>query len=88
MGDSNNSWELRTADDVAQALDWLRRRMKGKGLVLVAIGANSVAFCKEVGLSPEDAAALVEAQLPTLRRGFYQLENKRVTRGYNPREDV
>lgn len=84
MGDSSN-WDLKSADDVAQALDWLRRRMKGNGLVLVAVGVNSVAFCKDVGVSPDDAADLIEAQLPTLRQGFARIVSQRVTRGWNKR---
>lgn len=84
MGD----WELTGAQDVAEALDWLRRRMKGNGLVLIAVGVNSVAYCKDVSVSPADAANLVEAQLPTLRKGFAQLQAQRVTRAASRREDV
>lgn len=80
-------WPIESADDVAQALDWLRRRMKGKGLVLVAIGVNSVAFAKDVGVQADDAADLVEAQLPALRRGFSRIQAERVTRGFCARED-
>jgi hypothetical protein len=87
MGDQSN-WELQSADDVAQALDWLRRRMKGNGLVLVAVGLNSVCFSKEVGVSPDDAADLIEQQLPALRQGFERLKSQRVTRGYARRQDV
>ena len=82
------NWELRSADDVAQALDWLRRRMDGKGLVLVAVGVNSVAYCKDVGVSAEDAAKLVEDQIQTLRRGFLKCQSNKVTRGASVREDV
>jgi hypothetical protein len=81
------NWEINSADDVAQALDWLRRRMKGRGLVLVAIGASSVAYCKDPNLSPEDAADLVEQQSPTLRQGFSKLRSLGVTRGFSPREE-
>jgi hypothetical protein len=81
-------WPIESADDVAQALDWVRRRMKGKGLVLVAVGENSVAFSKEVGVSPGDAAELVANQIHTLRRGFQKLKDEKVTRGFLPREDV
>jgi len=80
-------WKIESAGDVAEALDWLRRRMQGKGLVLMAVGANSVAFCKDVAVSPDDAADLIEAQLPTLRRGFAQIQSQRVTRGFSARED-
>lgn len=79
-------WKIRDAQDVAEALDWLRRRMQGRGLVLVAIGENSVAYAKEANVSPEDAAALIESQMMTLRRGFYELRANRVTRGFRKRE--
>jgi hypothetical protein len=82
-----DNWEIESADDVAQALDWLRRRMKGKGLVLIAVGVNSVAFSKEVGVSAEDAADLVQNQVQTLRRGFSRISSQRVTRGFERRED-
>jgi hypothetical protein len=61
--------------------------MHGNGLVLVAVGVNSVAFCKDSDVSPEDAANLIERQLPALRKGFHQLQHDRVTRGSNRRED-
>lgn len=88
MAENVNSWELKSADDVAQALDWVRRRMGASGLVLVAIGVNSVAYCKDAKLAPDDAARLLEAQMPALRRGFQQLKTDRVTRAASRREDV
>jgi hypothetical protein len=83
-----SDWELQSAQDVAEALDWLRRRMKGKGLVLIAVGVNSVAFSKEVGIKAEDAAELVEHQANALRQGFKRIEKERVTRGFSTREDI
>ena len=80
-------WDLKTADDVAQALDWLRRRMKGNGLVLIAIGVNSVAVSKDAKLLPDDAADVLERQLPTIRREFARLQSHQVTRGFTRRED-
>jgi hypothetical protein len=87
LADEKKNWEIRSADDVAQALDWLRRRMQGSGLVLVAIGVNSVAFCKDAKLRPEDAAELVARQMPALREGFNRIQGQQVTRGYLKRED-
>ena len=84
----NSGWKLRSADDVAQALDWLRRRMKGNGLVLIAVGINNLAFSKEVGVSADDAADLIANQVHTLRQGFSRIESQRVTRGYSAREDI
>lgn len=83
-----SEWELSSAQDVAEALDWIRRRMKGRGLVIVAVGVNSVAYSKEADVKPEDAAELVAAQVPNLRKGFAQLRSHRVTRGASRREDV
>jgi hypothetical protein len=76
------------AQNVAETLDWVRRGMDGKGLVLVAIGVNSVSYCKDIKISPRDAVALIEAQLPALRKGFAGLESGRVTRAAMRREDV
>jgi hypothetical protein len=81
-------WPIKNADDVAQALDWLRRRMNGAGLVLVAIGPNSVAYSIDVGLSVKDAVQLVETQIEdgTLERGLVECKRSKVTRGYQRRE--
>jgi hypothetical protein len=85
---ANKRWELRSAQDVAEALDWLRRRMGEGGLVLLAIGVNSIAFAKDPKLGAEDAADLIEQQLPALRREFPRIESQRVTRGCSRREDL
>lgn len=87
MMDGNKQWELHSADDVAQAADWLRRRTKGNALVIVAIGTNSIAFAKDIKISPEDAADLIEQQMTTLRAGFHRIERERVTRGFERRDD-
>lgn len=83
----SNNWELNSADDVAQALDWLRRRMHGSALVLVAVGVNSIAYAKDTSLSPNDAAEIVQRQVPALQRGFAKLQDQKVTRGFTRRED-
>jgi hypothetical protein len=94
-----DKWEIKSADDVAQALDWLRRRMNGAGLVLVAIGKNSVAFAMDPQLAAKDAVALLEAQIEggALERGLADLKQRRrlpdgsmgtVTRGHAQRDDV
>jgi hypothetical protein len=80
--------EMTKAEDVAQALDWVRRRMKGKGLVLVAISPQAVVWSKEASVSAQDASELLEAQMPTLRRGFEQCKYLGVTRYWSKREDV
>lgn len=83
-------WEIKSAQDVAEALDWVRRRMKGSGLVLVAIGANSVAYAADQQLAPRDAVELLQAQIDkgTLERGLIDMKRARVTRGTARREDV
>ena len=87
MADKKAGWQLRSADDVAQALDWLRRRMEGNGLVLIAIGVNSVAVSKDAKLLPDDAADVLERQLPTIRRELARLQSHNTTRGFAKRED-
>jgi len=87
VGDTKG-WEIRDAKDVAEALDWLRRRMKGKGLLLLAVGVNSIAFAKEVGVSPEDCEQLLHLNLPAILQGLIAMQNQRVTRSYIRRGDV
>ena len=81
-------WELLTAMDVAEALDWLRRRMKGDGLVLVAIGPNAIAYCKDARLPPEEAVEMIFANLEAVRGGLERLETAGRTRGAVLREDA
>lgn len=75
-----DAWPLKSPMDVAEALDWLRRRMNGNGLVLVAISPNSIAFAKDPKLSAFDAVELLQLERETLLSGLGQLAGKRVTR--------
>lgn len=86
--EERKDWALKTSDDVAAALDWVRRRMGASGFVVVAVGLNSVAYAKDPKLSPKDAVEMLEAQLKMLRQGFHAIEAQRVTRGCGKREDV
>jgi len=90
MPDKKDGWEFKTAADLAGFLDWGRRRMnvRSKGLLLVAIGLNSVAYAKAPDLRVDDAIRLLEAQLETLRRGLAEAEAARVTRGSKRRDDI
>lgn len=81
-------WELRTGTDVAEALDWLRRRMKGRGLVLLAIGTEGVAYAVDPKLSAFAAAQMVAAQRPMLERDVLEMQRRGVTRGASRREDL
>lgn len=83
-----DAWEIKSAGDVAEALDWLRRRMKGSGLLLVAIGPNSVAYALDPQMKASDAVEALQAQIQggTLERGLEDLERERVTRGFRRRE--
>ena len=73
MAEEKREWELKSAKNVADALEWLRRRTKGRALVLVAIGTNSIAYTKDPQLSPKDAAELLQQQLSSLRGGFEEI---------------
>ena len=84
----NGKWELKSADDVAKALEWLRSRANGNTLVLLAINKNTVSYCKDKDLSPRDAQAMIEAALITVREGFYKLDANMWTRSWSRREDV
>jgi hypothetical protein len=90
MPEDKKGWAFESAADLEGFLDWGRRRMnvRSKGLILVAIGLNSVAFAKEPGLSVEDAIRLLEDNLQTLKRGLKDAEAARVTRGSRRRQDV
>ena len=90
MPDNTNSWPLKSAQDVAGALDWIRRRMNGNGLVLVAIGTNSVAYALDAKMPVRDAMELLQAQIDTgaIERGFEDLKRQKVTRGGGPRGDL
>ena len=81
-------WEIKTGDDVANALDWLRRRMGGKAVLLVAIGQNSIAFSKDQQYTPEEAIEALEANIRTLQMGLNVLRAKQVTRDFKKRGDV
>ena len=80
-------WELQSAGDVAEALDWLRRRMKGRGLVLVAISEHAVSCSKEVKVSPDQAVRLVEESLRVMRSTLERAQARKETRGCGARED-
>ena len=84
MADNKDSWQLKTALDVAKCLDWTRRRMnaKGKGLVLIAISENAIAFAKDPSLDAKAAARMVWQELDSLERGFENLAIEKVTRGF------
>lgn len=88
MPEEKKDWALKTGDDVAGALDWVRRRMGTSGFLVVAVGLNSVAYAKDPKLSPKDAVEMLEAQLKMLRQGFHTIESQRVTRGCGKREDA
>ena len=90
MPDKKDGWEFKTAADLEGFLDWGRRRMnaRSKGLLLVAIGLNTVAFAKDPELRVADAIHLLEAQLETLKRGLAEAEAARVTRGSKRRTDI
>lgn len=89
MADEKKQWELKTAKDVAEALEWVRRRSKGRALVLVAVGTNSIAFAKDQKVSPADAVRLINDQLTSLREGLerIQAQAETTTRGSQTRRD-
>lgn len=86
---AKKEWELKTAKDVAEALEWVRRRTKGRALVLVAVGVNSIAFAKDPQVSPADAVQLIHDQIPSLRDGLDRLaaQTETTTRGSQTRRD-
>jgi len=86
MPESN--WELRTGADVAAALDWLRRRMQGRGLILVAIGTNSVAYAADPAITAFSAGELIKAQVGTIERGVMAMQKRKETRSASRREDL
>lgn len=88
MAEPKRNWELKSAEDVAEALDWVRRRTKGAGLVLVAIGVNSIVVSKDVALGAYDAAQLVRENFQGIQQTLQRVQDQRVTRGAGKRTDV
>ncbi len=88
MAEPKRSWELKSAEAVAEALDWVRRRTKGSGLVLVAIGVHSIAVSKDVALGSYDAAQLVRANFHGIQQTLQRVQDQRVTRGAGKRTDT
>lgn len=74
------AWPIKNPMDAAEALDWLRRRMKGNGLLLIAVSPNSLAFSKDPELHTGDAIDILRDELETLQAGLDGLRAKRVTR--------
>jgi hypothetical protein len=77
-----DKYPMKTAEDVAAALDWVRWRMKGSGLLLVAVGARGLAYAADPKLAPE------EANMTGLRLGLNDLRTQKVSRGARRRDDV
>jgi hypothetical protein len=69
-------WELNSAESVAAALEWIRKRTDGQARVLLAVGARDMAFVKDPNMSPREAMDLLEASLPFVRAGFEKQERK------------
>ena len=57
--------EVTSAQTVAEMLDWVRRKTKGRCLAIIAVSANSVAVCMDPALTPREAveAVISEAEL-------------------------
>jgi hypothetical protein len=89
VADQKREWELKTAKDIAEALEWVRRRSKGRALVILAIGVNSIAYAKDSNVTPADAVQLVADQLPSLRDGLSRIDAQpeKTTRGSHTRRD-
>jgi hypothetical protein len=83
-----DKYPMKTAEDVAAALDWVRWRMKGSGLLLVAVGARGLAYAADPKLAPEDAIRILEANMSGLRLGLNDLRIQKVSRGARRRDDV
>jgi hypothetical protein len=67
-------WELKSGEDVAQALEWVRQRTQGKSLVLIAIGRSGIAYSKAPGVSAADAVQYLEDELANLKQGLQQAD--------------
>jgi hypothetical protein len=87
MADEKKDWAIASANDAAEALDWVRRRLKGNGLVLVAISPTAVMCSKETRVSPHEAVTLIEESLRVIRATLERAEARRETRGCGARED-
>lgn len=91
MTDPNkrDNWPPKTAAKVAELTDWVRRGMNahGKGILVLAVGENSITFAKDPATPAHEAAAILWKNIDNLMRGLERLQAEGVTRGYVQRED-
>lgn len=82
-------WPPKNAAKLTEVADWMRRGMNvhGKGLLVLAVGENSISFAKDPNISAQDAAGILWKNLDNLVRGLERLRNEGVTRGFIQRED-
>lgn len=74
-------WPLNSPMDVAEALDWVRRRMNGTGLLLVALSPNSVAFAADPQLRSADAVQMLRGVADyDIGSGIDRIKAQRITR--------
>jgi len=77
--------EVKDGNTVAEMLDWVRRRTKGRALFGVMIGANGVVVTKDLKLAPRDALVILKDELETILQAFEDLPKEKVTRKAVPR---
>lgn len=69
------SEHIKSSKEVADALNWLRWRTKGAGLIFVAIGVNSVSASIDPELEPEDAVNVLSLEVDTIAALIRALPN-------------
>lgn len=64
---------------VAEAIDWVRHRTRGRIKLLVAIGPNSVAVAKPREVDAEDAILFLQDLQDQIAHAIRELDEKRWT---------
>lgn len=82
-------WPPKNAAKLAEVTDWMRRGMNahGKGLLVLAVGENSISLALDPKLAPQEACSILWKNIDNILRGLERIRSEGVTRGFIERED-
>ena len=92
MAEGGSTWskDVRSSQDVADKMQWVRwlangRQIHGAGLLMIAIGSNSIAISRDERMSPRELMDLLEVEKQTIATLLEKLQAERKTHGATPR---